>query len=668
QHGRVKVKSTAQQEEEKRKEREKKLKLYIAARDACFSKRKEGILDEEALLLTQQLLSSNPDFATLWNYRREILEHLETEKNEDDMQKVYEAELLFLESCLKINPKSYGSWHHRCWVSTRLPRPDWTRELSLCNQCLSLDDRNFHCWDYRRMVVKMSGVPVDQELAYTDRQIGSNFSNYSSWHYRSTLLPLLHPESPDPSSPSGETPQASPPPSPQSQSHRVCEEQLLKEYELVRNAFFTDPNDQSAWFYYRWLLGRAEREEMISCVYVSREEGRVAVAFSRPVNAQTVGLLLVLDGQPQRVEWRSVHPRLKHSPVWICDLPPGAISDAVNEHNLTVHWTEKRTRRDCALYTGEERRRSAPCAHSSFLTVNVSPKVEARAGVETRPRIRSFSGTVRICGSAPFSRSKRQTAFSSVCRSQLSEKTSVLQSELESCNQLRELEPLNKWCLLTVILLMRALDPLGYEKETLEHFQTLKVSAERCRLCMQHPPTHTHTGLCSDCFSCLIQEVDPMRSAYYSDLCSKFMIENTILKMEYAEVRVFSISDKTLNAVLFQNLTTLCHLDQLLLVTHISLSSNQLQRLPPQFAMLQCLEVLEADSNNLENLEGVYQLPKLEEVLLRNNKISSLADLQPLASCPKLKHLDLRGNPVTQSDNIEAELAELLPSVTHLLL
>lgn len=35
-----------------------------------------------------------------------------------------------------------------------------------------------------------------------------------------------------------------------------------------------------------------------------------------------------------------------------------------------------------------------------------------------------------------------------------------------------------------------------------------------------------------------------MRSAYYSDLCSKFIIENTILKMEYAEVRVFSITDK----------------------------------------------------------------------------------------------------------------------------
>lgn len=573
-HGRVKVKTTAQQEEEKKKEREKKLKIYVAARDACFAKRKDGIKDEEALELTQQLLSSNPDFATLWNQRREILMHLETVKDEDEMQKIYESELHFLESCLKVNPKSYGSWFHRGWVSARLPRPNWARELSLCDRCLSLDDRNFHCWDYRRMVVKMAGVSVGKELEFTDRLIGSNFSNYSSWHYRSTLLPLLHPESPEPKSPNRD---------PQAHSHRVCEEQLLKEYELVQNAFFTDPNDQSAWFYYRWLLGRAEREETISCVYVSRDEERVVVGFSRPVNAQSSGLFLVLDGQPQRVEWRSVHPHFKQSPVWICDLPPGTISDITNEHNLTVHWSEKPAQRDCALYTG---RSESWCRDSAT----------------------------------------DQELF----RSELSvEKTSVLQSELQSCNQLQELEPLNKWCLLTIILLMRALDPLGYEKETLAHFQTLK-------------------------------EVDPMRSAYYSDLCSKFMIENTILKMEYAEVRVFSISDK--------NLTTLCHLDQLLLVTHINLSSNHLRRLPLQFSMLQCLEVLEADDNLIGNLEGLYHLPKLEEVLLRNNQISSLADLQPLASCPKLRHLDLRGNPVTQSDGVEAELKALLPGVTELLL
>jgi len=58
------------------------------------------------------------------------------------MQKIYESELSFVESCLKQNPKSYGSWHHRGWVSPRLPRPDWARELGLCDRCLSLDERN----------------------------------------------------------------------------------------------------------------------------------------------------------------------------------------------------------------------------------------------------------------------------------------------------------------------------------------------------------------------------------------------------------------------------------------------------------------------------------------------------------------------------------------------
>uniref|UniRef100_A0A673B7U4 Geranylgeranyl transferase type-2 subunit alpha n=1 Tax=Sphaeramia orbicularis TaxID=375764 RepID=A0A673B7U4_9TELE len=532
QHGRVKIKSTAQQEEEKRKEREKKLKIYVAARDACFSKRKDGVWDDEALQLTQQLLSSNPDFATLWNYRREILMHLETVK-----LVWLTAELFFLESCLKVNPKSYGSWHHRGWVSARLPRPDWARELSLCDRCLSLDDRNFHCWDYRRMVVKMSGVPVDKELEFTDRLIGSNFSNYSSWHYRSTLLPLLHPESPEPPSP-------------------ICEEQLLKEYELVQNAFFTDPNDQSAWFYYRWLLGRG--------MYV-----RFPVHETYWLLLSNINMYVISFTQRQS----SLNYRIITSNRILCYIWPKGIKSA--QYFMFLLYV--------LLLTG---RNESWCRDSAT----------------------------------------DQELF----RSELSvEKTSVLQSELQSCNQLQELEPLNKWCLLTIILLMRALDPLGYEKETLAHFQTLK-------------------------------EVDSMRSAYYSDLCSKFMIENTILKMEYAEVRVFSISDK--------NLTTLCHLDQLLLVTHINLSSNQLQRLPPQFAMLQCLEVLEADNNSIESLEGVYHLPKLEEILLRNNKISTLADLQPLASCPKLKRLDLRGNPITQTSSIESQLAELLPSVTELLL
>lgn len=42
--------------------------------------RKNGEMDQESLSLTEQVLAANPDFSTLWNFRREIFLHMKDDK------------------------------------------------------------------------------------------------------------------------------------------------------------------------------------------------------------------------------------------------------------------------------------------------------------------------------------------------------------------------------------------------------------------------------------------------------------------------------------------------------------------------------------------------------------------------------------------------------------
>ncbi|KAJ8958872.1 hypothetical protein NQ318_019639 [Aromia moschata] len=204
----------------------KKLAAYRMGVQQILSTRKTDTYDPQSLGICSQLLTLNPDIYTLWNYRKEYL-HVAAKKDEEEGEEnliqFLENELRLTEQCLLANPKSYGSWHHRYWVLMIHPKPNWENEFSLCTKYLTMDDRNFHVWDYRRLIINKIGISLTDELKFSTERLNANFSNYSSWHYRSTL-------------------------------RQLDEESIGTELSLVQNAVFTDPADSSAWFYFRWVL------------------------------------------------------------------------------------------------------------------------------------------------------------------------------------------------------------------------------------------------------------------------------------------------------------------------------------------------------------------------------------------------------------------------------
>jgi len=202
--------------------------------------------------LTTKMLQINPEFYTVWNYRRNIyLNAVFPNSTPEQINEILRKDLVMITIALKTHPKVYWIWNHRRWCLEQTPdgpggeggdphgwrMKNWKQELSLVEKMLDADARNFHAWGYRRYV--LASIPVKrpdiEEFAYTTKKIEANFSNFSAWHQRSKIYPLLWESD--------------------ALDHKKSRED---EFELVRNAMYTDPEDQSVWVYHRWLVGSGE--------------------------------------------------------------------------------------------------------------------------------------------------------------------------------------------------------------------------------------------------------------------------------------------------------------------------------------------------------------------------------------------------------------------------
>ncbi|KAG2607938.1 geranylgeranyl transferase type-2 subunit alpha 1-like [Panicum virgatum] len=193
---------------------------------------------KEAIGLSFKLLEINPEAYTAWNYRKLAFQHNIKELYDPEaIRSAADDELRVVEVALRQNPKSYGAWYHRKWLlNQKLAPVDSKREFGLLDKLLKVDARNFHGWNYRRFLARFMGVPDEEELKYTMDKISDNFSNYSAWHNRSILLSNLLIQ--------------------QSKGFESKQKIFSEEFELVTQALFTDPSDQSGWFYHLWLLAQ----------------------------------------------------------------------------------------------------------------------------------------------------------------------------------------------------------------------------------------------------------------------------------------------------------------------------------------------------------------------------------------------------------------------------
>ncbi|CAM9240482.1 unnamed protein product [Ectocarpus fasciculatus] len=305
-HGRKK--SDLPQTKEEKDAVRAKISNYKKVVGAIRHKRASGQMDAEYKQLLGKLLRLHPDYYSMWNFRKEaVLAELSrigdahsgqdggdggdkvaeesssgtlspsAQEQEQEKKKIYKEELALSVDCIKRNPKSYPAWHHHKWALERGldllgGRSALAGDLALCATFLELDGRNFHCWAHRMWVAERMGLSAREEFDFTTDKIKQNFSNYSAFHFRSKVLPRMVEEA----------------------GHDRW--QLLSdELDLTHDAMFTEPADQSVWWYHHFLLTWAD-DGADSCDSERYENVLRA-------EAATLGELIEVEG---RCKWAEV--------------------------------------------------------------------------------------------------------------------------------------------------------------------------------------------------------------------------------------------------------------------------------------------------------------------------------------------------------------------------
>uniref|UniRef100_A0ACD5XV16 Uncharacterized protein n=1 Tax=Avena sativa TaxID=4498 RepID=A0ACD5XV16_AVESA len=575
---------------------------------------------EEALGLSFKLLEINPEAYTAWNYRKLALQHnLKDLSDPEAIKSSVDNELRVVEAALRANPKSYGAWYHRKWLlNQKLTPVDSKREFGLLDKLLKVDARNFHGWNYRRFLAKFTGVAEEDELKYTMVKICDNFSNYSAWHNRSILLSNLLIQ--------------------QSKGFESKQKIFKEEFDLVTQALFTDPSDQSGWFYHLWLLAQTSSPEnpqliaswpcndaKLSLFPIRKNDDLNMVSSSSSIccyslKDRIIPIVLYFDEPVKGLNPSNV--KLNSDLVIGKDIQwrPLSVTDS-GYSNCWVTYLEI-TDKEC----------SSSQQFSVELCITCSDDIVSRSGSHCNCPV-DFTFTIEQSNNndkaqdidlfhEPISWSCSESFRSDgnpscVAFDQLNITNTVVQEN-------------SKWHLEGLSAQIDLFRELPDENSKFAKLTLARVLLACAAIKSRGNSLIERKGYCEEAlglFSDLIN-LDPSHKRYYEDERSLVLMDQLTCTME-TFTKYCSVQLKSNSAPL--NHVQLCRLS----LTRIGFTERML-----------CVQMLDLSHNSLRSVEGLEALQQLVCLNISNNQMSSFTSLEPLTKIVSLKALDVSFNQI----------------------
>lgn len=187
-------------------------------------------------------------------------------------------------------------------------------------------------------------------------------------------------------------------------------------------AAFTDPDDSSAWFYQRWLLGYSAPELDIAGFRINNK--MAVISFSNPINLndEKYSIQLNVINNLSVMKWFPSKDGSLYDTTWFL------------KDSFKINFEEPFF--EVSVLVNEKPK----------YTIGLSKFDQDLIGVKTPKFGYEFGQAVK----------------------------EELKGQLDSCNQLLEYEPESKWTLLTAALLMRAVDRKEHHSKTVEFLKKLE--------------------------------------------------------------------------------------------------------------------------------------------------------------------------------------------------